>query len=58
MVFSSVGFSRNVSYSLIVKTKLELRQLNMCGRIDWTPCPKSSAWEQLIQDQYTCHNPA
>ena len=38
MVFSSaVGFSRNVGYSLIIKPKIELRQLNMSGRIDWTP---------------------
>ena len=58
MVFSSaVGFSRNVGYSLIIKPKIELRQLNMSGRIDWTLCLKSSAWEQLIQDQYTSHNP-
>ena len=50
MVFISVGFSRNVCYSLIIKQKTALRQLNISGRIDWTPCHKSSAWEQPIQN--------
>ena len=49
MAFISLGFSRNVCYSLLTKPKTGLRQLNISGRIDWTPCLKSSAWEQPIQ---------
>ena len=43
MVFISVGFSRNVCYSLKIKQKTALRQLNMSARIDWTPCLKINA---------------